>query len=77
MAFDIGEALRERVRLISLIGSTEMRVILSMAPEESADWAYLIGPQTPTSTWIQLTATRASDPSRQGPQGSRDLPYIP
>jgi nucleoside-diphosphate-sugar epimerase len=40
LAFDIGEALRERVRLISLIGSTEMGVILSMAPEESADWAY-------------------------------------
>lgn len=40
LSFEVGEAIRTRVRLISVIGSTEMGMILSMAPEKGEDWAY-------------------------------------
>ncbi|KAF7174064.1 hypothetical protein CNMCM5623_006358 [Aspergillus felis] len=37
---EIGEMLRGRVKLNSLIGSTEMGILLSMRPLDEADWSY-------------------------------------
>jgi nucleoside-diphosphate-sugar epimerase len=40
LAPNTGEILRDRVTLLSVIGSTEMGVLLAMTPEKSEEWSY-------------------------------------